>query len=211
MDKIRVLIADDHAIVRMGLAALLETSPDIEVVDEARNGELAIQKALKFKPDIVILDLLMPIIDGIAATKAICDQLPETKVLVLTTSTVSDDLNRALVNGASGIVIKSSENDRLIQAIHQVAEGKRYIPTDVAKLIDQDPPALNLTDRQLNILQAAARGFSSTAIGKSFGISEVMVKKHLTAVFRKLGASNRAEAISIAMRKNLLKREDAMP
>lgn len=204
MDKIRVLIADDHAIVRMGLVALLGTAPDIEVVDEARNGDLAVRKALRHRPDIVILDLLMPVMDGIAATKAICDQLPETKVLVLTTSTVSDDLNRALANGASGIVIKSSENDRLVQAIRQVSAGKRYIPADVAKLLAQDPPAHDLTDRQLDILKAAAKGHSNAAIGRSLGISEVMVKKHLTAAFRKLGASNRAEAISIAMRKSIL-------
>lgn len=208
MDKIRVLIADDHAIVRMGLIALLGTSPDIKVIDEARNGDLAVKKALKHRPDIVILDLLMPVMDGIEATKVICEMLPETKVLVLTTSTVSDDLNRALANGASGIVIKSSENERLVQAIHQVAAGKRYIPADVSKLIAQDPPVHELTDRQLGILQAAAKGHSNVAIGTALGISEVMVKKHLTTIFRKLGASNRAEAISTAMRKNILKPDD---
>ena len=206
MDKIKVLIADDHAIVRMGLSALLETKPDIEVVGEAANGDLAVKKALKLRPDIVIMDLLMPGLDGIAATKALHEQVPDVKVLVLTTSTVSDDLSRALQNGASGIVIKSSSNGTLVQAIRDIAAGKRYLPKEVSTLISVDPPVgHDLTDRQTQILQLVAQGQSTYNIAQDLNLSEIMVKKHLSAVFRKLGAANRTEAVAIALRKQLVK------
>lgn len=205
MDKITVLIADDHAIMRMGLIALFESDNQIEVVGEAKNGEIAIKQALKLKPDIVVMDLLMPVVDGITATKAICDKLPNTKVLVLTTSTVSDDLNRALANGASGVVIKSENYDTFLQAIKDVHAGKRYIPADVAELIAQDPPAKALTERQLAILTSTARGLSNDEIAREFNISKAMVKKYLKATYQKLDAANRSEAIAIAQRKHLLK------
>ena len=205
MDKITVLIADDHAIMRMGLIALFESDDQIEVVGEAKNGEIAIKQALKLKPDIVVMDLLMPVVDGITATKAICDKLPNTKVLVLTTSTVSDDLNRALANGASGVVIKSENYDTFLQAIKDVHAGKRYIPADVAELIAQDPPAKSLTERQLAILTSTARGLSNDEIARQFDISKAMVKKYLKATYQKLDAANRSEAIAIAQRKHLLK------
>ena len=205
MDKITVLIADDHAIMRMGLIALFESDSQIEVVGEAKNGEIAIKQALKLKPDIVVMDLLMPVVDGITATKAICEKLPDTKVLVLTTSTVSDDLNRALANGASGVVIKSENYDTFLQAIKDVHAGKRYIPTDVAELIAQDPPAKALTERQLAILTSTARGLSNDEIAREFNISKAMVKKYLKATYQKLDAANRSEAIAIAQRKHLLK------
>ena len=205
MDKITVLIADDHAIMRMGLIALFESDNQIEVVGEAKNGEIAIKQALKLKPDIVVMDLLMPVVDGITATKAICDKLPNTKVLVLTTSTVSDDLNRALANGASGVVIKSENYDTFLQAIKDVHAGKRYIPADVAELIAQDPPARALTERQLAILTSTARGLSNDEIAREFNISKAMVKKYLKVAYQKLDAANRSEAIAIAQRKHLLK------
>ena len=205
MDKITVLIADDHAIMRMGLIALFESDDQIEVVGEAKNGEIAIKQALKLKPDIVVMDLLMPVVDGITATKVICDKLPNTKVLVLTTSTVSDDLNRALANGASGVVIKSENYDTFLQAIKDVHAGKRYIPADVAELIAQDPPAKALTERQLAILTSTARGLSNDEIAREFNISKAMVKKYLKATYQKLDAANRSEAIAIAQRKHLLK------
>ena len=205
MDKITVLIADDHAIMRMGLIALFESDNQIEVVGEAKNGEIAIKQALKLKPDIVVMDLLMPVVDGITATKTICDKLPNTKVLVLTTSTVSDDLNRALANGASGVVIKSENYDTFLLAIKDVHAGKRYIPADVAELIAQDPPAKALTERQLAILTSTARGLSNDEIAREFNISKAMVKKYLKATYQKLDAANRSEAIAIAQRKHLLK------
>ena len=205
MDKIRVLIADDHAIVRTGLAALLDTEPDIEVVGEAEDGAAAVQKALRLKPDIVIMDLLMPVMDGIEATRGICEKLPSTRVLVLTTSAVSDDLSRALAAGASGALTKSTANDRLLQAIKDVVSGKRPLSPEIEKLISLDPPAPELTERQTAILHSVTRGLSNPEIARQFGIAEITVKNHLTAIFAKLGASNRSEAVAIALRKQLVK------
>lgn len=205
MDKIRVLIADDHAIVRMGLRTLFESKPGFEVVGEAKNGDEVIKRAQKLKPDIVIMDLLMPVIDGIEATRILHERSPSINILILTTSTISDNLSRAIQNGARGIVIKTSDNNELLQAVREIHAGKRHLPTDVANLIDKDPPLGELTERQLEVLQSMARGLSNTEIAKQFGISYGMAKKYVTTILKKLGAANRSEAASIAVSKQLVK------
>lgn len=205
MDKIKVLIADDHAIVRMGLVALLESDEDITVIGEADDGGVAVRKALKLKPDIVIMDILMPDTDGIVATRQIKDRLPGAKVLILTTSTVSDDLSRAIRAGADGIVTKATANAKLLSAIRAVAGGKRVIPPEVTELIAEDPPIRQLTARQEEILGSVTRGLSNADIAKQLGIREDSVREHLNTIYNKLGAANRSEAIAIALRKHLLK------
>lgn len=205
MDEIRVLIADDHAIVRMGLIALLEADDGIRVVGEADDGAAAVRKALKLRPDIVIMDILMPDTDGIAATRQIKESQPETKVLVLTTSTVSDDLAKALQAGADGIVTKATANTKLLGAIHAVAKGKRVIPPAVSELIAEDPPVRPLTDRQLAVLGFITHGLSNADIAKQLSIREDSVREHLDVIYAKLGAANRPEAVAIALRKHLLK------
>lgn len=205
MDEIKVLIADDHAIVRMGLVALLGADDGIRVIGEADDGGIAVRKALKLKPDIVVMDILMPDTDGIAATRQIKDALPETKVLILTTSTVSDDLARALQAGADGIVTKATANTKLLGAIHSVAKGKRVIPPAVSELIAEDPPVKPLTDRQREVLGFITRGLSNADIAKQLSIREDSVREHLDAIYAKLGAANRPEAVAIALRKHLLK------
>ena len=205
MDKIRVLIADDHAIVRMGLRTLFESKPGFEVVGEVKNGDEAIKRAQKLKPDIVIMDLLMPVIDGIEATRILHERSPSVGILILTTSTISDNLSRAIQNGAMGIVIKTSDNGELLQAVREVHAGKHHIPADVANLIDKDSPLGELTERQLEVLQSMARGLSNTEIAKQFGISYGMAKKYVATILKKLGAANRSEAASIAVSKHLVK------
>ena len=205
MNKIKVLIADDHTVVRTGLTALFNSKPDIVVLGAAADGAEAVKMSRQLKPDIVIMDLIMPVMDGVAATKLIREQTPEVKVLVLTTSTVSDDLHRVLAYGAAGIVTKSTPNEDLIDAIHAVAAGRQYIPSEIKKLIAQDPPAAELTDRQLAILEAMARGFTNAEIAKQLDIAEITVRKHLVVVFDKIGAGSRTEAVAIALRKQLVK------
>ena len=205
MNEITVLIADDHAIVRMGLVALLESDDAIRVVGEADGGTSAVRKALRLKPDVVVMDLLMPEGDGIAATREIKSANPATKVLILTTSTVSDDLARALQAGADGIVTKATANAKLLAAIRAVAAGRRVVPPDVAELIASDPPVPELTERQLTILDSITRGLTSADIAKQLDIREDSVREHLNAIYGKLGAANRAEAIATALRKHLLK------
>lgn len=205
MNDIKLLIADDHAIVRTGLVALLESSGGITVVGEADDGDAAVRMVRKCRPDIVVMDILMPGKNGIAATAEIKEKFPETKVLILTTSTVSDDLSAALAAGADGAVTKSTANKTLLAAVRSVAEGKRYVSPEISKMIANDPPAPELTDRQREILEAMARGKGNKEIAAQLDIQADSVRQHIIAIFSKLGAVNRAEAVAIAMRKQLVK------
>ena len=205
MNDIKLLIADDHAIVRTGLVALLESSGGIIVVGEADDGDAAVRMVRKCRPDIVVMDILMPGKNGIAATAEIKEMFPETKVLILTTSTVSDDLSAALAAGADGAVTKSTANKTLLAAVRSVAEGKRYVSPEISKMIANDPPVPELTDRQRVILEAMARGKANKEIAAQLDIQADSVRQHIIAIFSKLGAVNRAEAVAIAMRKQLLK------
>lgn len=205
MNKIKVLIVDDHAVYRMGLIALLDTEPDIEVVGEAEDGRSALRKAAKLAPDVVVMDLMMPVMDGIAATREFREQLPSGKVLILTTSTTSDDLANALKNGAAGAITKSDATSKLVSAIRAVAAGRESISGEIKRLIADDPPIPELSPRQLEILQSITRGLTTPDIAKQLGISAESVKMHSSILFAKLGASNRTEAVAIALRKHLLK------
>ena len=204
-NKIKVLIADDHAVVRMGLASLLGTSKAIEVVGEAFDGEDTIRKALKCKPDIVVMDRVMPRKDGIAATTELHEKLPESKVLILTTFSSSEDIAKALKAGATGAVLKSSGNDELIGAILKVARDERYLSADIEHLLEDDPPLPGLSPRQSEILESIARGLTNKEIAAQLEISLESVKSHIKIILEKLGAASRTEAASIAQRKRLLK------
>ena len=205
MSKIRVLVADDHAIVRMGLVSLLKSEPDIDVVAEADDGEDAVRAALRLSPDVVIMDLMMPGVDGTEATRQILARAPETRILILTTSTVSDDLAHALEAGALGAISKSSEYARLLAALHAVAEGKKFVAPDIRRLIAEDPPVPALSPRQEEIMRSLTRGLSNSDIAEELGIGKESVKLYIDLLFKKLGAANRTEAVAIALRKHLLK------
>lgn len=205
MKETTVLIADDHAIVRMGLAALLEPEPGIRVIGEADDGDVAIRKAMRNRPDIVIMDIMMPVRDGISATQEIKLRLPHTRVLILTTSTVSDDLSRALEAGADGAITKSNANAQLLTAIRAIAAGKRWVSPEIEKQIATDPPVQKLTERQEVILSSIVRGLTNADIAHQLGIREDSVKEHLNLIFSKIGAANRAEAVAIALRRHLLR------
>lgn len=205
MKETTVLIADDHAIVRMGLAALLEPESSIRVIGEADDGDVAIRKTMRNKPDIVIMDIMMPVRDGISATQEIKSRLPHTRVLILTTSTVSDDLSRALEAGADGAITKSNANAQLLTAIRAIAAGKRWVSPEIEKQIATDPPVQKLTERQEQVLSSIVRGLTNADIAHQLGIREDSVKEHLNLIFSKIGAANRAEAVAIALRRHLLR------
>ncbi|MDY5597982.1 MAG: response regulator transcription factor [Kiritimatiellia bacterium] len=205
MKETTVLIADDHAIVRMGLAALLEPESGIRVIGEADDGDVAIRKTMRNKPDIVIMDIMMPVRDGISATQEIKSRLPHTRVLILTTSTVSDDLSRALEAGADGAITKSNANAQLLTAIRAIAAGKRWVSPEIEKQIATDPPVQKLTERQEQVLSSIVRGLTNADIAHQLGIREDSVKEHLNLIFSKIGAANRAEAVAIALRRHLLR------
>ena len=205
MGKIRVLIADDHAVVRMGLASLLGTSKAIEVVGDAFDGEDTVRKALKLAPDVVVMDLVMPRKDGIAATAELQKKVPSAKILILTTFGSSENIAKALKAGAIGAVLKSSGNDELIGAVLKVAKGERYLSGEVQQLLKDDPPLPDLSPRQIEILDSVARGLTNKEISTQLDISIESVKSHVKIILEKLGAGSRTEAASIAQRKQLLK------
>ena len=204
-NTIRVLIADDHTIVRIGLRTLLGAEKDIEVVGEAKNGEMAVKEALRLRPDVVIMDLMMPKMDGAEATAALHEKLPETKVIILTTFGSSDGIAHAIESGAAGALMKTADDDALISTIRSVAGGKTVISTDIKRLLAEDPPIPVLTTRQTEVLQSMMRGLTNRDIAKQLGIRQDGVNEHVAAILAKIGAANRTEAVAIALRKHLLK------
>ena len=205
MSQIRVLIADDHAIVRMGLTSLLSSQKDFLVVGEADDGESAVQKALNLSPDILIMDLMMPKMDGVTATKEIHKLRPSVKILILTSYGTSDGIAHALESGASGALMKSTEFAEFVSVLRRIAGGERVIAPEIKRQFAEDPPVPSLTQRQTEILLSITRGLTNADIAKQFGIREDSVKEHINAIFSKLGASNRSEAVAIALLKHLLK------
>ena len=205
MKPIRVLIIDDHAIMRNGLASLLRTRKEIEVVGDAGDGVTGIRKALKLKPDVVIMDLMMPDLDGTEATRQLLQQQPDAKVLIFTTFGTADGIGHALDAGARGAILKNVELPELVSAIKTVAAGGRALSPEIEQILAEDPPVPELSARQNEILSSIVRGLSNEDIARQLGISVPMVKEHVNATFAKLGAANRAEAVGIALRKHLLK------
>lgn len=205
MRKISVLIADDHAIVRIGLSALLKTEPDINVVGTAKDGVEAVAEARRLRPDVIVMDLMMPRKNGILATAEIHRLLPAAKVIVLTTFGTSDGISHALAAGAAGAVMKTAEDGELVSVIRTVAAGGKVISDEIRQLLAEDPPSDELTSRQLEILDSVTRGLTNADIAKQLGLREQSVKEHLTSIFAKIGAANRSEAVAITLRKHLLK------
>ena len=204
-NTIRVLIADDHTIVRIGLRTLLGAEKDIEVVGEAKNGEMAVKEALRLRPDVVIMDLMMPKMDGAEATAALHEKLPETKVIILTTFGSSDGIAHAIESGAAGALMKTADDAALISTIRSVAGGKTVISPDIKRLLAEDPPIPVLTTRQAEVLQSMMKGLTNRDIAKQLGIRQDGVNEHVAAILAKIGAANRTEAVAIALRKHLLK------
>lgn len=205
MTKIDILIVDDHAVVRIGLAALFRTESGLNVVGQAKNGEEAIKMADALHPNVVIMDLMMPGLSGVEATQAILKAHPETKVIVLTTFGTSDGIAHAIESGASGAFMKTADDADLIAGVRAVAAGQKVISDEIHQLLAEDPPVPELTARQLEILDYVTRGFTNQDIARNLGIRESSIKEHLMGIFEKIGASNRAEAVAIALRKHLLK------
>ena len=203
--KIRIMLADDHMLMRMGLSTLVACEEDMEIVGEAKNGRQAVELAHALKPDIVIMDLMMPEIGGAEATKIIHDAYPEIKILVLTSYATSKEMSDAITNGAEGALMKDTAATDLINAIRAVVAGERIIPDRLLRQAEEDKVSPKLSERHLEILSSVARGQSNSDIAKQFGLSEISIKKHLSKIFERLGVSNRSEAVALALRKQMLK------
>ena len=204
MTPIRVLIIDDHAIFRMGLASLLSSREGFEIVGDAANGPDGIRMSVELKPDVVVMDLMMPGMSGAEATSRLLEKVPDANILIITTFDTSDGIDRAIKAGARGAIMKNCDLEDLVIALRTVASAQTYIAPDVRQLFSDDPPAITLSPRQKEILYSIARGLSNPEIAKQFGISIYVVKEHIAALFAKIGAANRSEAVAIAMRKNLI-------
>ena len=205
MNKIKVLVADDHAIVRIGLKSVLDYETDIEVVGEAKNGIEAVQEAERTQPDVIIMDLVMPRKDGVSATREIHDRLPDTKILILTTFGTSDGIAHALEEGASGAMMKTADDEKIVSAIRRIARGETYISPDIRRQLEENPPVPKLSPRQMEVLSKIANGKSNKEIAAELGIRIDSVEDIANALYAKLSVSNRAEAVDVAHRKHLLK------
>lgn len=204
MKKIRILIADDHAIVRAGLSAVLGFEDDMEIVGEAEDGRQAVEAARTLHPDVVIMDLSMPTLDGAAATAAILREQPGARILILTTYGTSADVTRAVKSGAAGAVSKTLPNEELTAAIRSVAMGEGAFSPDVRRMLADAGRNADFTQRQIDILRSLACGLTNQDIAAQFGITVSGIKQHLAAIFAKLGTANRTEAVAEAIRRHLI-------
>ncbi|WP_263120984.1 response regulator transcription factor [Cellulomonas sp. RIT-PI-Y] len=208
-DRIRVLLADDHPVVRSGLAGMLAVEPDIDVVGEVPDGAAAVVAAAELRPDLVLMDLRMPVLDGAAATARIVAEVPGVRVLVLTTYETDADILRAVEAGATGYLLKDTPRDQLVAGVRGAARGETALSPSVASRLVQQMrggDAERPTPRELEVLAAVARGLSNAAIGAELFIAEATVKTHLLRVFAKLGVDDRTRAVTVALERGLLPR-----
>jgi DNA-binding NarL/FixJ family response regulator len=200
-----VLVVDDHVLVRTGVANIISNEPDLQVVAEAANGVEAIEAFERYRPDVTLLDLRMPVMEGVEAVRQIRQRDPGARVIVLTTYDTDEDITRALKAGAKAYVLKDITASALIACIHDVLAGKTYLaPTAAAKLAE-GVARVQLTPRELATLRLMADGRSNKEIAGELGISERTVKTHLGHLFEKLGVTSRTEAVKVAARRGLVR------
>ena len=210
--SVRILIADDHLIIRQGIRLILETGEDFELVGEAADGAEALRLCRELHPDVVLMDLRMPGMDGITAIEHLRVEMPEIGVVILTTFNEDDLMRRGLRAGAKGYLLKDTSRERLFHAIQAAARGETLLaPEMLLKLLNgaENPPPteggmLKLSEREMEVLAAVARGQRSKEIALKLGISERTVKAHLASIYNKLGVDSRAAAIAIAAQRGLL-------
>lgn len=202
--KTRILIADDHFVVRMGLVALVGMEADMEVVGEAADGSQAVEAYKKLTPDLVLMDVRMPVKDGIQAAAEIRSQFPAASILMLTTYDGDDDIHKALQAGAQGYVLKNSTKESLIPALRAVAAGRQWIPKDVASRLAARKSFEELTPRELQVLHELAKGLANKEIADALKISEHTVKDHLKNILGKLRVADRTEAVTTAIQRGII-------
>ena len=204
--RIRVMVADDHAVVRMGLVSLLHSEPDLEVVGEAEDGRQVLARYRELRPDVVLADLRMPEMDGMAMTQALCRAHPEARVLIFSSYEGEDEVYRTLEAGARGYLLKrDSRGEDLIRAIRTVHAGQRYIPAAVAATLADRLHRSELTSRELDVLRAVADGLSNKRIAQRLSIAEGTVKIHVTNIISKMAVNDRTEAVTAAIRRGILR------
>jgi two-component system NarL family response regulator len=204
MSKIRVLIADDHAVVRDGLVAMIGRWPDTMVVAEAQDGVDAVEKWKRHRPDVTLLDLRMPQLDGVGAIEEIRKVDPAARVILLTTFDGEEDIYRGIRAGARAYLLKDAPRDEILNCIRQVHAGDTFVPSSLAAKLAERISGAELTEREMAVLRALAKGQSNKQIGRTLFISETTVKAHLKSIFAKLNVLSRTEAIATAARRGIV-------
>jgi DNA-binding NarL/FixJ family response regulator len=205
---IRVLTVDDHAVVRAGIAAMLATGPDIEIVGEAADGTEATAMYAERRPDVVLMDLRMPVLDGVAATRAIRATDPGARVIALTMYDGDADIFRALEAGACAYLLKDVSSGELVSAVRSAAAGRRVLPPVVARTLAEYTPRIDLTTREVEVLRLVAKGLRNSDVARVIGRTVGTVKVHLKNIHEKLGVSDRTEAVTQALRRGIIHLDD---
>jgi len=200
----RILIVDDHPVVRAGLRALIATKPGLEVVGEAGDGEEGVKLHALLRPDVVLMDLRMPRLDGVAATRAMRSCEPDVRILMLTTYEGDADIHRALEAGACGYLLKDTAAQALEDAIRLAARGGRVLPAPVVARLAEYTPRADLTRRELEVLGYVSQGFGNRAIGRAMGRTEETVKVHLKHIMSKLGVHDRTQAVTLGLQRGII-------
>ena len=201
---IQVLIADDHAIFRQGLATIIDRDPEMQVIAQAENGEQAIALFEAHQPDVTLMDLRMPEVEGVAAIAAICAIAKSARIIVLTTYDSDEDIYRGLQAGAKGYLLKETEPDELLNAIRTVHRGQQYIPPDVGAKLAQRLSNPELSERELEVLRSLAQGMSNADIADALRIGEGTVKSHVNRILNKLDVSDRTQAVIVAVKRGIV-------
>ncbi|HUB18378.1 MAG TPA: response regulator transcription factor [Acidobacteriaceae bacterium] len=202
-DTIRILAVDDHALLRKGLAAVVNAEPDMKLVAEASNGEEAVEKFRTHRPDITLMDLQMPGLNGIEATTRILSEFPAARIIVLTTYKGDAQVLRALRAGARSYILKGHDRE-LVETIHAVIEGRKKIPPEIAAELAEHATDDELSAREIEVLQLIAAGHSNKQIADVLSVAEATIKSRVTNILSKLGASDRAHAVTIALRRGII-------
>lgn len=202
--KLKILLADDHLVVRMGLATLLSFEDDMVIVGEASDGTEAVELARKLRPDVIIMDVMMPVRNGAEATETIVRESPEAKILLLTTYSGAVEVQNAVDAGALSALVKGCSREELVDAIHRTAAGESVFSDIIRTNLRSVPLPVKLTPRRLEVLGYVAKGLTNEQIAALLGIGANGVKNHLRAIFLALGVATRAEAVAIALREQLL-------
>ncbi|WNE96701.1 response regulator transcription factor [Streptomyces luomodiensis] len=206
---LRVLVVDDHTVMRAGVIALLASEPTIEIIGEAADGRQALELVARHTPDVALIDLRMPVLDGVATTAEIVAHHPRTRVLILTTYDTDAEIERGVEAGAIGYLLKDTTREQLVDAIHAAARGETVLAPRVAeKLVARmrQPVQVPLTARETDVLNAVADGLTNAEIGQRLVIAEATVKTHLLRLFAKLDVNDRTRAVVVAMERGLLRR-----
>ena len=203
----RVLVVDDHALFRTGVANIINQEPDLRVVGEAGNGVEALEAYERHRPDVTLLDLRMPLMEGVEAIRRIRDRDPRARVIVLTTYDTDEEITRALKAGAKAYVLKDIPADELVRCIRDVLAGKTYLAPSAAAKLAEGVTRVRLTPREMSALQLMADGKANKEIATALDISERTVKTHLGHLFEKLGVTSRTEAVRVASRRGLVRLE----